>query len=295
MRLTRPTDGFPELRLRFTPGKGKFYGPTNLLERWKEVHLPTDLLFLNPQSSWCSWKPSTEDARGVPGGQYAQDDNGYSYGMVDDVCDGIVTCSIDGLAIAPAHARITVGPPDYAPDRRHLISLADGLKDRVDRDDVYRPDYLQDMDLTDREIRDLLERVWETMGLTNLDVFNNRVDIQENPEIALAKGIPYKESEHFAFVPPVPTEDDPLPLTEIGCQHHRRYTAIEVFTDFVRKRPEIIDQWIRSPLSSELFFTKKMPTLMRGASGDPLHLTRRQFDLLVRWAKKLCEDIEAQP
>ena len=39
VRLTRPNAAFPGLRLRFTPGKGEFYGPTNLKEWWKGVHL----------------------------------------------------------------------------------------------------------------------------------------------------------------------------------------------------------------------------------------------------------------
>ncbi len=293
VRLTRPNDAFPEFRLRFIPGKGKFYGPPNISERWKEVRLPPEDLFLNADSSWCSWKPSSDDPRGVPGGQYAQDqETGVSYGFVDDVCDGIISCWIDGVGVSPAYARITVGPPDYAPDRRHLTSLADGLKDRVDREDIFQPEYVGDLELTSREIRDLMERVFETMGLMNVDVFNNRVDVQENPATAITKGIPYKESDHYAFVPPVPTDDDPLPLTEIGRRYHRRFVSSEVFEDFIRKRPDLIEQWIRPPLSPELFFTRKMPAVMRGASGDPLHLTRRQYDLLVLWAKKLRERVD---
>lgn len=93
-------------------------------------------------------------------------------------------------------------------------------------------------------------------------------------------------------MPPVPTDDDPLPLTEIGRRYHRRFVSSEVFEDFIRKRPDLIEQWIRPPLSPDLFFTRKMPAVMRGASGDPLHLTRRQYDLLVLWAKKLRERVD---
>jgi hypothetical protein len=293
VRLTRPNQQFPEFRLRFTPARGKFYGPPNLLQRWP-VQLPPEQLFLNAASSWCFWKPSPDDMRGVPGGQYAQDTAQVSLGLVDDVCDGLVTCAIDGVSVGPAHARITVAPPDYAPDRRHFVSLADGLKDRVDRADVYDSRYLDDADLTSREVRDLLERVWETMGLINLDVFNDRVDVKENPAIALANGIPYKPTDHYAFTPPVPTDDEPLPLTALGRRYHRRFVAIEVFCDMLRKHPDLLDEWVRSPLTSDLFFDRKMPALMRSSSGDPLHLTRRQYDLLVRWARKLAGPQEGQ-
>ena len=293
VRLTRPTPAFPEFRLRFIPGQGKFYGPTNFPERWPGVTLPPEQLFLNTASSWCSWKPADDDMRGVPGGQYAQDANGVSLGLVDDVCDGLVSCAIDGVSVGPAHARVTVGPPDYAPDRRHPVSLADGLKDRVDRADVFDPGYV-DAAVTSREILDLLERVWETMARINLDAFNDRVDVQENPNIALVKGVPYRASDRYAFDPPAPIEQQPLPLTALGRRDHRRFVAMEAFLDLLRMRPELIDQWVREPVSARLFFDRKMPALMRGSSGDPLTLTRRQYDLLVRWVQTMVKPREAR-
>lgn len=291
VRLVKPSEEFPEVRLRFTPARGNFYGPTNFESRGVDWRIPEENLFLNEKSSWCNWKPSADDPRGTPGGQYAQDDDGVSLGLVDDVCDGIITCQIEGEGNLTAHARITVGPPDYAPDRRHIVSLADGLKDRVDRQEVHHPGYVRDSELTSLEIRDMMERVLETMGLVNVDVFNNRVDVQENPEIAFTKGIPYKKTEHKAFVPPVRTKQQPFPLTELGRQHHRRFVSIEVFENFMRQRPELIDEWIRPPVSDDPFFTNKMPAVMRGASGEPLHLTRRQYDLLVAWARHLRESV----
>ena len=152
--------------------------------------------------------------RGTPGGQYAQDANTVSYGMVDDVCDGIITCRLnvhasDEGATLVAHARISVAPPDYAPDRRHLVSLADGLKDRVDRKDVFADDYLSDDDLCDAEIRELMQRIYETASLNNVDVFNQRVNIQENPATAIQLGIPFRSNEYIAFPPPPPLDRAP--------------------------------------------------------------------------------------
>ncbi|MDQ2991471.1 MAG: hypothetical protein M3R30_01455, partial [Candidatus Eremiobacteraeota bacterium] len=138
VRLTRPNEEFPGFRLRFTPGRGKFFAPPSLPESWKS-QIPPEQLFLNGDSSWCTWKSTSSDPRAAPRGQYAQDGAGRSLGLVDDVCDGVLTCSIDGADVAPAVARIVVGPPDYAPDRRPPVSLADGLKDRVDRAEVRDP------------------------------------------------------------------------------------------------------------------------------------------------------------
>jgi hypothetical protein len=208
------------------------------------------------------------------------------------VCDGIISCRIEGLDLAPAYARMTVAPPDYAPDRRPFVSMADGIKDKVARAEVFDADYLKDRTQVEREITDLMERILETMALVNVDVFNNRVDVQENPEIAFAKGIPYKSTDHYAFVPPVPIDGRKFPLTEQGRQFHRRFISIEVFKEMLRETPELIHDWIREPFSDELFFTKKMPPVMRDSSGGPLHLTRRQYDLLVQWSRKLRENVE---
>jgi hypothetical protein len=292
VQVIRPTADYPELRLRFTPAKGIFYGPTDLLQRWKNVTLDARTLFLNKDSTWCSWKPNDDDPRGTPGGQYAQDDDGVSYGMVDDVCDGIISCSIaagpwtanNGSLVA--QARIAVGPPDYAPDRRHLVSLADGLKDRVDRADVYDDKYYSDDELCDLEITELMRRIYETASLNNVDVFNNRVNIQENPQTALQLGIPFQPMEFFAFPYRDPLDQRPLPLSDAARENHRRFSVIAAFLDFIRRQPGMLAQYVREPLDREPFFDHRMPAVMRGPSGAPLSLTRRQYEYLMQWVSR---------
>ncbi len=287
VRLTRPNERFPEFRLRFTPGRGKFFGPASLPDSWK-AHIPPEQLFLNGASAWRTWKYLPSDPRAVPKGQYAQDDDGMSLGLVDDVCDGIVTCSLAGTDLAPAVARIVVGPPDYAPDRRPPVSLADGLKDRVDRAEVLDPRYVADVALVSREVGDLLERAFETAGNMNVDALDNLWSDVENPWIARQRNIPYDPANRLE--PIEPTASNPLPLTAHARATHRRFFSLEVLTDFVRKHPEVIQERIREPGAADPFFDPKMPMLMRGSTGDPLHLTRRQYDLLVAWARKLQEE-----
>jgi hypothetical protein len=290
VRLARPNAAFPEVRLRFTPARGLFYGPTNLKDRWKGLELDDRFLFLNKDSAWCSWQPSPDDARGTPGGQYAQDpDTGVSYGMVDDVCDGIITCRLSGATTGEgagltARARIVVGPPDYAPDRRHLVSLADGLKDRVDRTDVFDDVYYQDDDLCDAEIRELMQRIYETAALNNVDVFNNRVNIQENPQTAVQLGIPFRPMEFVAFPYPDPLARLPLPLSDLARDNHRRLQVLTTFIELIRRNPALLSRYVRQPLDRNPFFDYRMPAVMRGPSGSPLALTRRQYEFLMRWA-----------
>jgi hypothetical protein len=292
VRLTSPNRNFPEFRLRFTPGRGNFFGPDNLSCRWT-TDVPPRHRFLNRLSSWCGWKPVGYDDRTIPGGQYAQDEAGLSLGLVDDTCDGIVSCSIEGVDLAPAHARVVVGPPDYAPDRRPLVSLADGLKDRVHREEVVDPVYLADMALAEREVRDIMERAFEMISLMNLDVLNDWAGGHINA--AIARGSDLRDggaSDHYPFPPSQPTAGDPFPLTEQARGHHRRFISLEVFADFVRKRPDLIARMVRRPATLDPLFTREMPALMRGSTGGPLHLTRRQYDLLVAWAQKLQQSVE---
>lgn len=303
VQLTRLTDEFPEIRLRFTPAIGAVYGPTDLQERleslnqrlggnssWQNFELPPEHLILNSEASWCKFVATNEDSRTNPSGLYAtEDDTGKSLGLVDDVCDGIISCTIAG--VTPAKARIVVGPPDYAPDRRPLTSLADGLSDRVKRDDVLDPAYVDDLELTAAEVRDLLERVLETMEAINLDFQNNRA-VRENQNIARQQSLPPEAAKDKAFPSMEPVLGRPLPLTEFGRQRHRRFISLEVFEDMLRERPELISKWIREPMTDERYYDRKMPALMRGSDRYPMHITRQQYQLLVAWANRLRRETE---
>ncbi|WP_341531904.1 ferritin-like domain-containing protein (plasmid) [Nostoc sp. UHCC 0302] len=250
-------------------------------------------LILNPEATWCQFR-IIDDPRTNPGGLFALEDDTepnrrISLGLVDDVCDGLVTCSVQGLK---AIGRIVVGPPDYAPDRRPITSLADGLSDRVSRQSVSELDYVADMNLTTAEVGDLLERVLETMEGMNLDFQNDRIR-SENRNIALAQGLSENTAEAKAFPQIEQILGRPLPLTEFGRQRHRRFVSLEIFEDRLRENPELIAQWIREPMIGDRYYDRKMPALMRGSDRYPMHITRRQYDLLVAWANRLRRDAEA--
>lgn len=302
IQLTLPNDAFPEIRLRFTPAIGAVYGPTNLQQRldalrarvstsdWQNFQLPPERLILNPDSVWCKFTLRDDDPRTNPGGLFAtEDDTRISLGLVDDVCDGIITCSVQGLK---ATSRIVVGPPDYAPDRRPVVSLADGLSDRISRQRVSEPDYVEDLNLTTAEVGDLLERVLETMEAMNLDFQNDRVR-GENRSIAISQGLSENAAADKAFPVIEQILGRPLPLTEFGRQRHRRFVSLEIFEDRLRENPELIAQWIREPVTSDRYYDRKMPALMRGSDRYPMHITRRQYELLVAWVNRLRRDAEA--
>jgi len=286
VQATRPSADLPELRLRFTPAAGAVYGPTDLASRTDVYHLPAERLILNPEAAWCGFSLTGDDPRTNPGGLFAGADENSSLGLVDDVCDGIVRCLLpDGRA---ATARIVVGPPDFAPDRRPFVSIADGLADRVSRADVHRPGYLADTEQTALEVRDLLERVLETMDAINLDAQNERAGL-ENAAIARARGLPPEAARDQAFPTPEALSGLPLALTGHARQRHRRLVALEVLEDMLRERPDLLRNLLREPATHERFYDRRMPVAMRGSDRYPLHLTRRQYDLLLNWARSLRE------
>ncbi|MET9731054.1 hypothetical protein ABZZ79_10430 [Streptomyces sp. NPDC006458] len=268
VQLPAPNPRLPELRLRFTPAAGFVYGPSDLPSDGN-YQVPQERRFLNPDARWSDWQLTGEDPRTVPGGLFAGAERGRSVGLVDDVCDGLVTVSLRGGPSATG--RVVACPPVFSPDRRPFVSIADGLTDRVRRGDVRRPEYLADTELTARETRDLFERILETMGNVNLDVMNGIFE-------ALPRAVPLTGVL--------------LGLTEQGRRRHRRFVALEMLEDLLRERPDLIRAVVRQP-GADPSFNALMPVDMRGADGAALHLTRRQYDLLEGWARSLRESTEA--
>ncbi|GKQ40452.1 hypothetical protein [Streptomyces sp. A012304] len=299
VQLPVPNPALPELRLRFTPGTGVVYGPRDLTERTRRYEIPAERRILNPAAAWVGFAPSTADPRTVPGALFGGAENGVSLGLVDDVCDGTVTVRLPGGL--SAIARIVSAPPDFTPDRRPFVSLADGLTDRVKREEVHRPDYLADERQTALEVRDLFERVLETMSGVNVDVQNERA-ARTNAVIAPELNVSRADARALAFDPPQPLLGLLLALTERGRRRHRRFVALEVLEDMIREQPGLIEQVVRRPavlaaeggnsLRSSRFYNQQMPSGMRGSDAYPMHLTRRQYDLLVGWAARLRENTE---
>lgn len=290
VQLTLPNAAFPEFRLRFTPAAGWVYGPTDFGARSKTFVLSPERLILNPEAAWCRFTiPEGGDPRTNPAGLFARDEQGVSLGLLDDVCDGVIVCRLDG--VAPACGRVVVGPPHFAPDRRPFTSLADGLTDRVKRMEVVEPAYAGKIELTSLEVRDILERVLETMGLMNLDLQNDRAR-RENASLAEEAGLDSAAAANKAFPRMEPVLGRPLPITELGRQHHRRFVSLEVLEDMLREQPQLLDRLIRVPMEQDRYYDQRMPALMRGSDRAPMHLTRRQYELLRAWVRRLREEVD---
>ncbi len=321
-QVASPNKKHPEIRVRFTPSKGQNYGPTDLKEKihklismpgfdpesngiidsWQTLIIPDENLILNPESPWCNYTLSGGDARTQPGELFALcmvDKIRYSLGIIDDTSDGIISCSIKkDNQILKAVARVIVCPQDFAPDRRHVVSIADNLKDRADHNKIEEEYKDVSYEELSSEVQDIFERIFETMSLMNLDVINKK------GAFVLPNGkTPFDVADSILS----------LPLTEIGRNKHRRFMSLEVLENIMReniareetgvpfqpfKQPFSILDMLNNPPSINGTGTdknshKKMPALMRGSDSQALHLTRRQYSLVEYWLQKLREKIKA--
>lgn len=369
VQATKPTEGFPEFRLRFTPPTGKVYAPTNVLDRvqalqmpkvpeenfdkalekleegaptgevldnillsinvlWLEFDLPEPQLLLNPNAQWpkhvligtgdllaqaANFLPRLAelyarrgrgdrsefiraflgpraDARNLPPSVFAfatEPPNLIaSLGMVDDMGDGTVSVELGDLK---AMSRIVMTPPSFAPDRRLPVSIADGLIDRIDRARVRHPQWVEGRNRSsaDAEVADLLDRAYETAGLQNieavLDFFR-----EENRNLAWRRESPFDEQEAAdqLWDPAKLKSVEKRPLTAHALQRHRRNTTRQLFEAFARETDGWFETWIRPPGDPKRFYDKRMPGLMRGSDRYPLHLTRRQYEMLKIWSQQ---------
>ena len=273
VRYIRPTDAFPEVRLRFTPAAGKVYGVK-----------PDDPNIADAvyDASRGRWPGYVETSQGQvptltnPSQTYAGDDNAdgnqVSFGYLDDECDGIVEVRLTvptdagGTRELTAFARIGAGPPSFAPDRFPVRSVADDLEQALagpDVEDARPPVY---------EAEEIVRRAYETVSLMNTAVLNGNAIFGLT---GVARTMALMDSYDFGrlFEPiAAPALVDNLALCAL---HQTVFTALRSgtapwFGSALREYTEVAD------LSD--FGRRKMPALMRGADGRLLALTRRQVD-----------------
>lgn len=173
------------LRVRYTPAHGQVYGPPTAIEAQGTTSpaffeiVPPENRILNPKASWLAYDGSYATyTNPEPWDTYdgADQDANVAWGVVDDTCDGTLDVSVIVHAERfTASARLFVGPPDYAPDRRPFVSLADDLIDRaaepVTAGELATP---KAREAVMASVADLFARVFETASLLNVDAIRRR-------------------------------------------------------------------------------------------------------------------------
>ncbi|MBI1761951.1 MAG: hypothetical protein HYR56_10995 [Acidobacteria bacterium] len=300
------------IRVRFTPARGRFYGPPDAAT----PHVPpgaatafplveANRAFLNPGASWVGAN-AQDQAIDQPSDTYDGADVGtnVSLGVVDDTCEARLefTLALPGGRTLAAHANVFVAPPDFAPDRRPFLSLADELNDCVGAAAARNAGL--DAAQRDAWVEDLFERIYETVSLFNLDHWRAANAIQLTPGQQAATPIPLDgvpqprramggrdalRNRDFAL--PAVTANAPLPLTEHARARHRFLSDLEALRDLVLQKPERLAQLVRRPFEAEAGeglrrTTMRMPPFMaQSTPATPLTLAAWQYDLLMAWVE----------
>jgi len=314
------------IRLRITPAKGVFYGPPGSAQpvtpfsdsRGFSAVLPGND-FLDRDAGWAGATTERisvsvgERPQGLvtPGDTYdgAERSGGddASLGIVDDTCEMEIRATLDQSAIGRpalvARANVFAGPPDYAPDRRPFLSLADSIVDRA-AGNAERSAQLTDEEL-DRWVEDLFERAFETASLMNVDIWR-RIRASELPAAKRRStpiaddqtrdparafgGLDALRDEDIAL--PEPSLNVPLPVSERARERHRNLSDIVALKRFIREKPDRLDALIRQPYHSAAeedggATTMQMPPFMRNSNAQPLTLAVWQYELLMEWQRRV--------
>jgi hypothetical protein len=326
------------LRVRFTPARGEVYGPPSAIvarddSTGREYEIvPPGNRILNPAASWVSYTGTDTDPQ--PADTYDGADQGrnQSWGVVDDTCDGIITADlvVNGRRFS-AQARICVGPPDYAPDRRPFVSLADDLADR-DLDPAGAEELLAAEADTQRRLADLFQRVWETASLVNVDAIRARAlgdnsrDFPPPPTDSLPhtdatsmrpSDTPYADAAVEALIPEKPTDSVQLVFSTLVALAHDQLAEEDELVDFLFNQAERLRLMIRPAYGAfhqlsatvaagqvpnpafrdprilrDQMHDMRMPPYMRDEMATALGLTRRQYEELMVYVAAVAVELE---
>jgi hypothetical protein len=298
------------IRLRFTPGRGQFYGPPQATRTTSALRFPAVEAangFLDPKAGWFGARMTgIVQPSDTYDGSERNNNTGPSLGVVDDTCEARIEVSLmlpRSRTPLRAGANVFVGPPDFGPDRRPFLSLSDELNDRS-ADAASRS---AAMNATQRDawVEDLFERIYETVSLFNVDHYRSARGITLTgdrlaPPLA-QDGVPVPRRamggedklRNPLYTVPAPTPNEPLPLSKHARRQHRAISDLQNLRDFVLQTPGRIQTLVRAPFQVERGedtaerSTMRMPPFMRQSNALPLTLSNWQYQLLMDWVAVL--------
>ena len=298
------------IRFRFTPARGDFYGPPQAAVESERHGIAVDKAnaFLNPGAGWFDQraKPTMQpiDTYDMLVPESSQNTNPPSLGVVDDTCEAQVTATLTlpGQEGTPfvARATIFVGPPDFAPDRRPFLSLADELQDRGD--DAAQRNAALSKAQREEWVQDLFERIYETVSLFNADHFQNDRSIllkgrrlrsrpirDDHVTTPRDHAMTNKDAlRNVDYTIPASSAIEPLPLSEHARTRHLSIQDIDGLVELIAEHPNRLEKLIRQPFEAERdetvnTTTMRMPPFMRNSNAYPLTLSVWQYELLMEW------------
>jgi hypothetical protein len=324
-----------QLRVRFTSAKGLVYGPPGAISgvdpdtNLRHVIVPPANRILNADSPWIGYDAGARFDNPEPSDTYDGADQGdsRSFGVVDDTCDAVIEAVVVvGGGRLLASARVFSAPPDFAPDRRPFVSLADDLIDR-DPPAVEPPEAIAD---SLQRLADLFQRVFETASLANVDAMRQR-SIGGGQEGGKAGDSPRTDDQSMTpkDQPYYRLNQDPIPAPNVDARVPFHDTAIELHAPladaddlalFLRTNGHHVRQLIRPPygafqelganpaanatpdphhrdprITRDTLHDMRMPPYMRDSDATALSLTRRQYTFLMNMVDALQVKRGAKP
>lgn len=287
------------IRWRFTPGRGRFFGPPQALETSPPA-VEAANAFLNANAGWFGARQSDVVA---PADTYdgAETTGSRSLGVVDDTCEARMEISLTLPGAAGplvAFANVFSGPPDFGPDRRPFLSIADELNDR-EAEAAARSAAMTPAE-RDAWVEDLFERVYETVSLLNVDfhratrglmLTGNRLGPQlvndRVPQPTRAMG-GRDALRNPRYTVEAASNNEPLPLSKHARRQHRAIADAQSLRDFIALNPDRIESLVRAAFEVQRdetpdLTTMRMPPFMRQSNAEPLTLSRWQYELLMQW------------
>jgi hypothetical protein len=290
------------VRLRFSPARGRFYGPPQAAQATPFAAVDATNAFLDPDAGWFGAQSS---AFVEPGDTYdgAESREARSLGVVDDTCEARITVSLALPGSArplAASANVFSGPPDWGPDRRPFLSIADELNDRA----ADAPARNAAMTGAERNawVEDLFERIYETVSLFNVDHYRAERGLELTgsrlrPTVIPGDHVPDqrqamggRDALRNPLIPVgAPSDNEPLPLSQHARTRHRALSDLQALRNFVSLSPGRIQTLVRQPFEVETgengdLSTMRMPPFMRQSNAQPLTLSAWQYRLLMDWA-----------
>ncbi|MDQ6701237.1 MAG: hypothetical protein M3Z36_13740 [Acidobacteriota bacterium] len=267
VQYIKPTGDNPEIRIRFTPASGKVFGP-----RSGDPNLKDDV-YNGPKGHWDDYADRNVPDITVPGGIYAgtlnsQTGRYVSRGYLDDSCDGIVDVqlTVKGIVLE-AFARVSAGPPDFAPDSDHPRTVADDLEQVALGPDVQQGVTLQ-------EAADIVRRGLDTVRLMNTQVMNGNQGVGGLPPGSNTNNMAGHDNGSGRAFEPI---FDPA-MVDVALVRSFHEAAIRSLES---GNPAGVTNIVRAPdKAGDLSDAgrRKMPAMMRGGDGLHLALTRRQIN-----------------
>jgi hypothetical protein len=270
--------------------------------------------FLNPAGGWYN-RRGDANSFVQPRDTFDEITEGSarSLGVVDDTCEARVEVELHlpgpPKRILRAHANVFTGPPDFGPDRRPFLSLADELNDR-EANAASRNGALTGKEL-DAWVEDLFERIYETVSLLNVDALRATRSIKlTGPRLAVAaiaqdgvnpadRALGSQDAlRNRALRIAAASADDPLPISHHARERHRTLSDIQLLKDLVASDPNRLGALVRRPFEVEAGETAertsmRMPPFMRQSNAFPLTLAAWQYDLLMRWVAEVQRPLAA--